>query len=440
MRSRIGWSSSSRVSRCCRNAGAGVVLLLCAADAACGPRAPEEPPPLGPDGVTAVADFPAGAPCTRARIVREYIHASSAAAGGGHGMWGGGSSYSPPRRTQTLELACGDERPRTIRLEEHRLDGPDPAPPGASLSIAPDSHALVASVDGGATWKYVALDMPGNPAQYLGHAAFDAAAGGWSRLPDTSAHVVARLRLLAEDPEGGIAEERRGLMLDPLLTYVCQRPDDEVLATVVTAAFTESVSPILVAAPGHRPGDPCLWRVVERHPAARRQLHPLLGDLTHRDHDRRAMAAWVLAGSADEEDQRAIARALAIPATAPADPAREGYVRVFLSWALAASTARRGAAPDEVVERLAALATEPDPWPYAAWDAVHVNAVRGLAAVPTHPVAARALAALATGCTPNAAPGLAPPLSLPASFVRPDEAHLDVSTYPLPCWAEAARR
>lgn len=144
------------------------------------------------------------------------------------------------------------------------------------------------------------------------------------------------------------------------------------------------------------------------------------------------MAAWVLSDSGEADDQDVVARALMEAVPMDADVPAAGHTRLFLSWSLAATVARRGDATPAALRALIHTATAPAPLPYAAWNFVRTNALRGIIALPADPRARAALAEIARGDCRY------PMAALPTAFRTVSESDLDANAYNPPCWARAA--
>ena len=129
--------------------------------------------------VLARLDAPAGARWQRAAVE----HKDSAAYLRATDM---GPSWVPAKTERTLLLYDAAGAEHRVSLDTN----PQPPSPRYALAFAPDGHALGVSVDDGAAWSYVALDLPGEPL-FCRHVRFQRGAGGrWEGAPTTRELVL----------------------------------------------------------------------------------------------------------------------------------------------------------------------------------------------------------------------------------------------------------
>ncbi len=404
-----------------------VVFALLLPAAGCSVRADSAETQPSLRVVVPTTSLPSSCPFLGARIVAETRPAESSG-GAGHAPFFGGGTRLPAREVWRLELE-GKPGPRRVELAVLPLASGRPPSMRAALSAAADGHAVAVSLDGGATWRAVVFDVPDH-LLYVTDPWPGPAAGLWSRVPDTRTLVAGILEAAArgsadtgEGPQGGV---RLGIR------YACAHPDDEALARAATQSQLATSSLVLVGTQNAAESDACALDLARRHASVRADLRSVLRAPPEAGtpDQRRAIAAWVLAGSGGTDDQRALAEASDRP-PGPDRP-REGLFRVTYLWALAAITTRLGSAPSEVVSTLVAWATGPDRWEYVWWSMVRAQAVRALAAVQQDAAAREALERLAKGAC------RAPLPAWPTRFEHGADTHLLVSGHGLACWAQAA--
>lgn len=390
-------------------------------------------PPAGhvADVVLAEVAVPAPASISRARLRRRFVDRQQVQGGGGHGGVFGSAGRSVAARYEWVVEADGAAA--GSRVIESRLSqdaGPLLAGDAARvrLAAAPDGHALAFSLDAGASWRALALDLG---RRWVEFADVPRPSGpSWAGAPSSRDLLVDALRAGTARAPSVYRDVVVSEHLESALDRVCETPDDEALALAAAAAFTVQVNPMSVSYPNLAlPGAACLQRAARRLPALRRALRDAVREGAGR---RREMAAWVLSDGATAEDQDALARALVEPAAAGADVPAEGHTRLFVTWALAASIAGRGAVTAAAVEALASVATGPAPVPYASWNLVQVHAARGLAAAASDEGARRALGAIARGACAH------PMGAVSLTFRVVFEQSLEANGHELPCWARAA--
>lgn len=300
------------------------------------------------DRVLAETAVPDGGAGSRARLLRRYVVGIRTHSGGHGGMFGGGGTRSGPARYDWVVEADGAApsawrsvvvASKTASAAQAAL-GRDEA--RMRLSAAPDGHALAVSLDGAATWRYIALDL--GPEWVLFPSRTVVAMDPWARAPASSALLAEVLRDGAARASGHLTSGDESLGYLPLgFRLLCKHPGNEAIATPAAEVFIRHTNPLDVSYPNLlQPDAPCLQRAARQQPALRRTLRDAVAVAPAR---RREMAAWVLAGSGGgDDDQDAIARALTEAVPVDGVARETGHTRLFLAWSLAASIAQRGEA------------------------------------------------------------------------------------------------
>lgn len=294
-----------------------------------------------------------------------------------------------------------------------------------TLKFAADGHALAISEDRGATWRCLALDVPGEPL-WCPHVVLRAESGGdpFAAQPDTRALVLAMCAAPGAPAHAEPAEAREWAAA---AAFAAARPDDvELHKAVARAAILPGRGFLATVMP-----DPPLagLRAIARAEAPvgdvlRAALAASDGTWTRESLN----AASLLEDCDDEETQSAVAGALARSVGKLRGMEGADLCQLTLARVVARITEKRRAAPPAVEEALVCLLE-------GAGDLQgELYVLRGLVALDSERARA-AVAALAA----KAGDGERPPW--PASF---DEYVLNVTVRNMPLryepalWAKAA--
>ncbi|MFO0633150.1 MAG: hypothetical protein U0168_09895 [Nannocystaceae bacterium] len=298
--------------------------------------------------------------------------------------------------------------------------------PAFDLRFAPDGHALALSLDGGASYELVALDL-GDPL-YCAHAHFvpgDDFAGAPS-----SRELVLDVLASADPPQGAgtlhlvpgeypRARERFATELAVARAWACSHPADAELREAAVAALVRPGSQIF-ATSDEAPLVRCVAALAHDHTELRA---PLLDALEHGALPQRTRAALALARSPTAAIRDTLLATLAREPIAcdGGDCIGAKMLRLGLAWSIAAITTALAEVPPPLLEAAIAWTREPEP-------TMQILGIRTLARA-TDPRAHTRLDELA-------AAGCSSPQPWRDDF---DDIHDDIGRSESPaCWAVAA--